>query len=40
VDTKAFDDRDNKLGGEIVNVVRDVKQWRKETYWSVLSPIP
>lgn len=39
VDTKAFDDRDNKLEGEIVNVVRDEKQWRKETYWSVVSPI-
>ena len=37
VDTKAFNDRDNKLQGEIVNVVRDEKQWRKETYWSVLS---
>lgn len=39
VDTKAFNDRDNKLEGEIVNVVRDEKQWRKEIYWSVLSPI-
>jgi len=39
VDTKAFDGRENKLEGEIVNVVRDEKQWRKETYWSVFSPI-
>ncbi len=35
VDTEAFNDRENKLDGEIVNVVRDEKQWRKETYWSV-----
>lgn len=39
VDTKAFNDRDNKLDGEIVNVVRDEKQWRKESYWSVSSPL-
>lgn len=35
VDTSAFDGRENKLGGEIVNVVRDEKQWRKQAYWSV-----
>ena len=35
VDTLAFDDRDNKLDGEIVNVVREEKQWRKQAYWSV-----
>ena len=35
VDRLAFDDRENKLGGEIVNVVRDEKQWRKQAYWSV-----
>ncbi|KAI9821839.1 MAG: hypothetical protein M1827_002421 [Pycnora praestabilis] len=33
VDTKAFDDRENKLGGEVLNVVRDEKEWRKEAYW-------
>ncbi|KAL9065845.1 MAG: hypothetical protein Q9161_007953 [Pseudevernia consocians] len=33
VDRSAFDDRENKLGGEIVNVVRDEKQWRKQAYW-------
>ncbi|KAL8737560.1 MAG: hypothetical protein Q9181_001575 [Wetmoreana brouardii] len=33
VDTAAFDDRDNKLDGEIVNVVRDEKEWRKQSYW-------
>lgn len=36
VDRTAFDGRENKLGGEIVNVVRDEKQWRKQTYWLVL----
>ena len=35
VDTSAFDDRDNKLDGEITNVVREEKQWRKQAYWSV-----
>ncbi len=35
VDRSAFDDRENKLGGEIVNVVRDEKQWRKQAYWLV-----
>ena len=33
VDTTAFEDRENKLDGEIVNVVRDEKQWRKQAYW-------
>ncbi|KAL8812258.1 MAG: hypothetical protein Q9223_001193 [Gallowayella weberi] len=33
VDTTAFLDRDNKLDGEIVNVVRDEKEWRKQSYW-------
>ncbi len=33
VDTKALEHRDNKLGGEIVNVVRDEKAWRKQPYW-------
>lgn len=37
VNTFAFDDRDNKLSGEIVNVVRDERQWRKQAYWFVLS---
>jgi probable RNA-binding protein EIF1AD len=35
VDTKALADRDNKLHGEIVNVVRDEKAWRKMGYWYV-----
>ena len=33
VDTSAFKDRENKLNGEIVNVVRDEKDWRKKPYW-------
>jgi probable RNA-binding protein EIF1AD len=37
VDTTAFTERDNKIAGEIANVVRDEKQWRKESYWYVLA---
>ena len=37
VDTTAFEDRENKLDGEIVNIVRDDKQWRKQAYWLVQS---
>ncbi|KAI4206863.1 MAG: hypothetical protein LQ348_000798 [Seirophora lacunosa] len=33
VDTAAFAGRDNKLDGEIVNVVRDEREWRKQAYW-------
>ncbi|KAL4866360.1 hypothetical protein BDV12DRAFT_137513 [Aspergillus spectabilis] len=33
VDTNALDTRDNKLRGEIVNIVRDEKTWRKTPYW-------
>lgn len=33
VDRAAFQDRGNKLEGEIVNIVRDEKRWRKEPYW-------
>lgn len=33
VDTSALADRSNKLGGEIVNVVRDERIWRKMAYW-------
>lgn len=35
VDTTAFTGRDNKLEGEIVNVVRDEREWRKQGYWFV-----
>ena len=40
VDKSAFNDRENKLGGEIVNVVRDEKQWRKQAYWLVSQSWP
>ncbi|KAF1841260.1 nucleic acid-binding protein [Cucurbitaria berberidis CBS 394.84] len=33
VDTSGLADRENKLDGEIVNVVRDEKAWRKMSYW-------
>lgn len=33
VDTAARAERANKLGGEIVNIVRDEKRWRKMPYW-------
>ena len=33
VDTSTLADRDNKLGGEIMNVVRDERMWRKMSYW-------
>ena len=33
VDTAAAAERENKLDGEIVNVVRNEKEWRKEKYW-------
>lgn len=33
VDTNALEERDNKLHGEIVNIVRDEKAWRKAPYW-------
>ncbi|KAL8764645.1 MAG: hypothetical protein Q9209_007950 [Squamulea sp. 1 TL-2023] len=33
VDTAVFVDRDNKLDGEIINVIREEKEWRKQSYW-------
>ena len=33
VDRAAFTERENKLGGEIVKVVREEKTWRKKAYW-------
>ncbi|KAI9928270.1 hypothetical protein ASPWEDRAFT_108021 [Aspergillus wentii DTO 134E9] len=33
IDTNALEGRDNKLNGEIVNIVRDEKAWRKAPYW-------
>ena len=33
VDTEGLADRENKLEGVIVNVVRDERGWRKMGYW-------
>ena len=33
VDNSTLADRENKIDGEIVNVVRDEKTWRKASYW-------
>ncbi|CAI7567703.1 hypothetical protein N7533_003110 [Penicillium manginii] len=33
VDTKAQEERDNKIGAEIINIVRDEKAWRKSPFW-------
>lgn len=35
VDGEALAERGNKLAGSIVNVIRDEREWRKQTYWSV-----
>jgi probable RNA-binding protein EIF1AD len=39
VDTEAMAARDNKLGGEIVNIVREEKEWRKMAYWPKEFPV-
>ncbi|KAJ5246216.1 hypothetical protein N7468_001199 [Penicillium chermesinum] len=33
IDTKDSEERDNKIGGEIINIVRDEKAWRKAPFW-------
>ena len=33
VDTSTLADRENKLDGQIVNIVRDERKWRKMPYW-------
>ncbi|ODH45018.1 hypothetical protein ACO22_00497 [Paracoccidioides brasiliensis] len=33
VDMAALEERENKLSGEIINIVRDEKAWRKAPYW-------
>jgi len=33
VDTTTMKERENKLDGEIVNVVRNEKEWRRQGYW-------
>lgn len=35
LDSAGLAERENKLGGEIVNVVGDEKAWRKMGYWPV-----
>lgn len=37
VDNGTLAERDNKIDGQIVNVVRDEKAWRKMPYWYVRS---
>jgi probable RNA-binding protein EIF1AD len=36
VDSQALAERENKLHGEIVNVVREERIWRKMEYWYVV----
>ena len=38
VDLEALSGRENKLAGEIVNVVRDEKSWRKKSWWPTEFP--
>lgn len=33
LDTKEAEVRENKIGAEIINIVRDEHMWRKEPYW-------
>jgi len=33
IDTLGAGVRENKIGGEIVNVVREEREWRKMAYW-------
>lgn len=33
IDTKEADARENKIDGDIINVVRDEHMWRKQAYW-------
>ncbi|KAA8901426.1 hypothetical protein FN846DRAFT_781169 [Sphaerosporella brunnea] len=33
IDTTTFDARDNKIGGQVINVVRNEREWRKMDYW-------
>ena len=39
VDTSSGADRANKIGGEIANVVRNEKAWRKMSYWPLEFPV-
>ncbi|KAI5806769.1 eukaryotic translation initiation factor eif1a-like protein [Peziza echinospora] len=38
IDMSAFEGRENKISGEIVNVVREEKEWRKMKYWPTEFP--
>ena len=40
IDTRVFEERENKLQGEIINIIRDEKEWRKQAYWFVSRPRP
>ncbi|KAI1762072.1 hypothetical protein GGR53DRAFT_441304 [Hypoxylon sp. FL1150] len=40
LDLTAPSDQKGKVEGEIVNVVRDEKAWRKQSYWSVYPAPP
>jgi probable RNA-binding protein EIF1AD len=33
IDSKDYEVRDNKLDGQITNVVRDERHWKKQPYW-------
>jgi probable RNA-binding protein EIF1AD len=33
VDIAAFEERDNKLDGEVITVIREEREWRKQKYW-------
>ncbi|KAF7720314.1 Eukaryotic translation initiation factor 1A [Penicillium ucsense] len=33
IDTESQEERDNKIKGEIINIVRDEKTWRKAPFW-------
>ena len=39
VDTIALANRENKLDGEISNIVREEKAWRKMPYWPAAFPV-
>ena len=39
IDTTTFMERSNKLAGQIANIVREEKQWRKQAYWSRSLPV-
>ncbi|KAF4549070.1 Translation initiation factor 1A / IF-1-like protein [Elsinoe fawcettii] len=33
IDTSTLADRENKIAGEIINIVREEKRWMKMSYW-------